>query len=116
MELLKGPLWEMGDCGDTHPNEHFVRIRLHDDSAIAEFTLNELCSFFGINGPDCLRMQFKVWHDLGAFAWEPVDELHLEARPFAEYFSSSKVPGCYSPQPLPEPTNGRVEWGMKKEL
>lgn len=115
MELLKGPIWDVESDANIDPVENFVRIRLHEDSVVAEFTIAELCSFFGINGYDCLQRQFKAWYDVNAFAWDSEDKVHCEQIPFSEYFVLSKIHECYSPQPLPETTNGIVRWGMKKK-
>ncbi|MDK8764441.1 hypothetical protein QP922_11500 [Corynebacterium sp. MSK218] len=115
MELLKGPIWDVESDANIDPVENFVRIRLHEDSVVAEFTIAELCSFFGINGYDCLQRQFKAWYDVNAFAWDSEDKVHCEQIPFSEYFVPSKIHECYSPQPLPEATNGVVKWGMKKK-
>ena len=115
MELLEGPVWSMEDVHKVNPQESFVRIRLYEDRVIAEFTLAELCSFFGIDGIDCLRRQFEVWREIGAFTWNLETKVHLETRPFKEYFSKSKLAECYAPQPLPEPIDGKIVWGMKKK-
>lgn len=115
MELLKGPIWDVESNANIEPDESFVRIMLHEESVVAEFTIAELCSFFGINGFDCLQRQFKAWYGLNAFAWDSKGEVHCEQIPFSEYFVLSKIHECYSPQPLPEATNGIVRWGMKKK-
>ncbi|KKO81307.1 hypothetical protein WU87_00935 [Corynebacterium minutissimum] len=115
VELLKGPIWDVESNANIDPDESFVRIRLHEDSVVAEFTIAELCSFFGIDGFDCLQRQFKAWYDLNAFAWDSEDKVHCEQIPFSEYFVLSKIHECYSPQPLPEAINGIVRWGMKKK-
>lgn len=115
VELLKGPIWDVESNANIDPDESFVRIRLHEDSVVAEFTIAELCSFFGINGFDCLQRQFKAWYGLNAFAWDSKGKVHCEQIPFSEYFVLSKIHECYSPQPLPEATNGTVRWGMKKK-
>ncbi|MEO5304970.1 hypothetical protein QKE52_07960 [Corynebacterium sp. c25Ua_47] len=115
VELLKGPIWDVENNANIEPDENFVRIMLHEESVVAEFTIAELCSFFGINGFECLQRQFKAWHDLNAFAWDSKGKVHCERIPFSEYFVLSKIDECYSPQPLPEATNGIVRWGMKKK-
>ena len=74
VELLKGPIWDVENNANIEPDENFVRIMLHEESVVAEFTIAELCSFFGINGFECLQRQFKAWHDLNAFAALPVLE------------------------------------------
>ena len=115
VELLKGPIWDVENNANIEPDENFVRIMLHEESVVAEFTIAELCIFFGINGFECLQRQFKAWHDLNAFAWDSKGKVHCERIPFSEYFVLSKIDECYSPQPLPEATNGIVRWGMKKK-
>lgn len=115
VELLKGPIWDVENNANIEPDENFVRIMLHEESVVAGFTIAELCSFFGINGFECLQRQFKAWHDLNAFAWDSKGKVHCERIPFSEYFVLSKIDECYSPQPLPEATNGIVRWGMKKK-
>lgn len=78
MELLKGPIWDVESNANIDPDENFVRIMLHEDCVVAEFTIAELCSFFGIDGFDCLQRQFKVWYDLNAFAWDSKGKIHCE--------------------------------------
>ncbi|QQU94047.1 hypothetical protein [Corynebacterium aurimucosum] len=115
MELPNEPIWDVESNVNIDPDESFVRIRLHEDSVVAEFTIAELCSFFGINGFDCLQRQFKAWYGLDAFAWDSKLKVHCEQIPFSKYFVLSKIHECYSLQPLPEATNGVVRWGMKKK-
>ncbi|WPF66595.1 MULTISPECIES: hypothetical protein [unclassified Corynebacterium] len=115
MGLLRGPIWEMRDTGSADTDSTFIRIRLCGDVAVAEFFLTELCSFFGIDGLDCLQRQFRVWYEEECFSWDPVEKIHVEQRPFSHYFPSTRVPGCYAPQPLPEAIDGKIMWGMAKE-
>ena len=66
-----------------------------------------------------LQRQFKVWHIQGFFKWNEEESIHEESAPFATYFLSTKVPGCFlsqseAPQLSPESLNGAVYWGFPK--
>ncbi|MDO4762242.1 MAG: hypothetical protein Q4A31_10015 [Corynebacterium sp.] len=114
MELLKIPLWEIPHDSTLDQDQYFVRTRLFNDTVIAEFGLRELRSFFGIKSLNCLKQQFLKWHEIGAYQWNAQGFIHEELKPFKQYFEESKIEECYAPQPLPEPIDGAIRWGMKK--
>ncbi|AEX81735.1 hypothetical protein [Corynebacterium diphtheriae] len=113
MKLLKTPLWELESGEPIDVDRHVVRIKLYKDEVVAEFTISELCSFFGLKDLHCLRLQFEVWHDLASFKWDPEECVHLELKQFADYFHTSKILHCYGPS-SPDADREEREWGMKK--
>lgn len=113
MKLLKTPLWNLEGGEPVDVDHHVVRIKLYKDEVVAEFTISELCSFFGLKDLHCLRLQFEVWHELASFEWDSEECVHLEQKPFTDYFHASKISHCYAP-PSPDADRGGREWGMKK--
>ncbi|MBC3186980.1 hypothetical protein H7347_10485 [Corynebacterium sp. zg-331] len=114
MKFLHIPVWKIRETDELDTNSTAIKMRLFDESVVGEFTIFEICSFFGIDGIECLVRQFKEWHNNGCLVWESKNLIHAEKKPFREYFESTRISECYAPQPLPEPVNGRIEWGMKK--
>ena len=115
MKLLKTPLWNLEGGEPVDVDHHVVRIKLYKDEVVAEFTISELCSFFGLKDLHCLRLQFEVWHELASFEWDSEECVHLEQKPFTDYFHASKISHCYAP-PSPDADRGGWEWGMKKAV
>ena len=93
MKLLKTPLWNLEGGEPVDVDHHVVRIKLYKDEVVAEFTISELCSFFGLKDLHCLRLQFEVWHELASFEWDSEECVHLEQKPFTDYFHASKISG-----------------------